>query len=114
VVAIATRLARADIVDDRVPDLVGAMLLARQILAKGRSRDFGDMLVLGDGEHFLFGEAAKGQTVFKNDHRPFAWRGMCRRRTRSRCPRCVGAQLYAIRHMMQAMAIVSIAKSTAS
>src|SRR6185312_6928811 len=31
VVAVATRLARADIVDDHVPDLVGAMLLARQI-----------------------------------------------------------------------------------
>jgi hypothetical protein len=30
------------------------------------------VLVLGDGEHFLFGEAAKGQTVFKGDHRPFA------------------------------------------
>ena len=77
VVAVATRLARADIVDDHVPDLVGAMLLARQILAKGRGRDFGDVLVLGDGEHFLFGEAAKGQTVFKGDHRPFAWSEGC-------------------------------------
>lgn len=68
VIAVAAGLARAHVVDDHVPDLVAAMLLAGQVLGKGRGRDLGDVLVLGDGEHFLFGEATEGQAVLERDH----------------------------------------------
>lgn len=70
VAAVAARLARADVVDDHVPDLVSAVLLAREILGKRGGGDFRNVLVLGDGEHFLFREAAKGQAVLKGNHSP--------------------------------------------
>ena len=39
-----------------------------EILSKCGSSDLGHMLMLGDGEHLLFSEAAKGQAVLKGYH----------------------------------------------
>lgn len=63
-----TRLARADVINDHVTDFFCAVLLVRQILSKRGSSDLGHMLVLGDGEHLLFSEAAKGHAILKGNH----------------------------------------------
>jgi hypothetical protein len=68
---VVTRLARADVINDHVTDFFCAVLLVRQILSKRGSSDLGHMLVLGDGEHLLFREAAKGHSVLRGHHIQF-------------------------------------------
>lgn len=60
---IIARLARADIVNNHVTDLLLAMILISQVLGKPGRGHFRDMLVLGDGKHFFFGEATKSHAV---------------------------------------------------
>jgi hypothetical protein len=66
--AVASLLAYADVVDDHVADAIFAVLLAGEIFSERSGGDFGDVLVLGDGEHFPFGQTAKGDAIFKSNH----------------------------------------------
>src|SRR3990172_8466567 len=44
------------------------MVLTQEILRQCRGRNLGDMLMLGDGQHFLLAEAAHGDAVFQRNH----------------------------------------------
>jgi hypothetical protein len=66
--AVAALLASPDVIDDHVADTIFAVLLAGEIFGESGGGDFGDVLVLGDREHFLFRHAAKGQAIFKSNH----------------------------------------------
>ena len=57
-----------DIVHDHVADLLAAVLVAHEILRERGRRDRGQVLVLGDGEHLLLGQAAQPDAVIKRDH----------------------------------------------
>jgi hypothetical protein len=46
-----------DIIDDHVPDLFAAVLLGQQVLSECCRSDFGEVFVLCNGEHLLFGQA---------------------------------------------------------
>ncbi len=65
---IVTHLTGADVIDNHVTNFFRAMFLVGQIFRKRGSRDFGHMLVLSDGEHLIFGEAAKSDAILKGNH----------------------------------------------
>ncbi len=69
-IAVVARLAGADIINNHVPNVFHAMLLAGEILSKRRSGDLGYMFVLGDREYLLFGKAAKSHAILKGNHAP--------------------------------------------
>jgi len=47
-----------NILHNHVPNPFGAMFLGQEILRERSSGNFWKMLILTDGEHFLFGQAA--------------------------------------------------------
>ena len=57
VLFIAASLGLPNIFDNYVPDFVAAVLLRQKVLSECGCSDFGKMLVLCNGEHFLFGQA---------------------------------------------------------
>jgi hypothetical protein len=57
VLFIAASLGLPDILDNYVPDFFAAVLLRQKVLSECGRSDFGKMFVLGNGEHFLFGQA---------------------------------------------------------
>jgi hypothetical protein len=65
---VSTLLSGANILDDHVSDSLQAMLFMRKIGGQCGSSDLREMLMFRDGEHFLFGQAAKGYAVLKGDH----------------------------------------------
>ena len=46
-----------NIINDNVSDCFAAMFLGQKVLSKCGCGDFGKVLVLRNGEHFLFGQA---------------------------------------------------------
>src|SRR5262245_63649626 len=57
-----------DIVHDHVADLLAAVLVAHEVLGERGRGDLRQVLVLGDGEHLLLGQAAESDAVVKCDH----------------------------------------------
>jgi hypothetical protein len=52
----AAELGLPNILDNHVPDPFAAVVAGQKVLSECRCSDFGEVLVLGDGEHFLFGQ----------------------------------------------------------
>ena len=67
-IPVAAKLGFPDIVDNHVPDFFAAMLILQKVAGESRRRDLGDVLVFGDGQHLLFGQAAKPHAIFQRDH----------------------------------------------
>jgi hypothetical protein len=65
---VAAELGSPNILDDHVPDSLAAMIAGQKVLSECRCGDFGEVLVLGDGKHLLFRQAAEPNAVFKRDH----------------------------------------------
>lgn len=65
---IAADLSCADIPDNHVTDPFGSMRLVEQVLCQGRCHDLRNVLMLGNGEHLHFGQAAHGDAVLQRDH----------------------------------------------
>jgi hypothetical protein len=57
-----------NIINDNVSDFFAAMFLGQKVLSKCGCSDFGKVLVLRNGEHFLFGQAAQSDAIFKRNH----------------------------------------------
>jgi hypothetical protein len=55
---VTARVRRANVVGNHVPDFFQAVLLVGEIGAERGGGHLRQMLMLGDGEHFLFGEPA--------------------------------------------------------
>jgi hypothetical protein len=68
VIFVSTLLSSANILDNHVSDYFQAMLFMHKVGGKCGSSDLREMLMFRDGEHFLFGQAAKGYAVLKGDH----------------------------------------------
>jgi len=58
----------ADVVNNHGSDHFSTVRLFAQIAGERRCRYFGDMLVLGDREHFAFIEVAKSDAIFQRNH----------------------------------------------
>ena len=54
-----------DVVNDHLPNGSTAVGLLQQIARQGRSRHFGDVLVLADRGHLVLFETAKPDTIFQ-------------------------------------------------
>ncbi len=67
---VVTRLADADIANNHVADSFGTVLLVHKVAGECGCSDLGQMLVFGDGEHLLLGQAAKSYTVLQSNHVP--------------------------------------------
>ena len=67
-VSIATELCFPNIIDNHVADFFGSMLSGEKVARQRRCRHFRYVLVLGDGEHLLLGQATKLDTIFHRDH----------------------------------------------
>lgn len=52
---VAVTLSLPDIVDDHLENFFTAALLGQKVLSKRCCSDFGEVLVLCDGKHLLFG-----------------------------------------------------------
>jgi hypothetical protein len=59
---------RAAVVAQHIPDPFGAMLLMQKVVAQGRGGYLGDVLMLGDGQHFLLAQAAQRDAIIQRDH----------------------------------------------
>jgi hypothetical protein len=55
---IAISLSLLKIIDNHVPDFFAAVLLGQKVLSECCCSDFGEVLMLCDGEHLLLGQAA--------------------------------------------------------
>jgi len=64
----AAALRLADVADDHVADRFGSVRLMQEVAGKGRRRDFGEVLVLGDGKDFFLGQAAEADAIFQRNH----------------------------------------------
>jgi hypothetical protein len=62
------KLGLPNIVNYHVPDLFASVVLGQKILGERRCGDFGEVFVLGNGEHLLFGQAAESDAVFQRNH----------------------------------------------
>jgi hypothetical protein len=65
---IAVELGLSNIVDNHVPDFLATMLLRQETLGECCRIDFGEVFVLGNGEHFLLSQTAERNTIVKRDH----------------------------------------------
>jgi hypothetical protein len=65
---VAAELGLPKIIDNHVPDFFAAMLVGQKVLSECCCSDFGQVFVLGDGEHLLFGQAAEPDAILKRDH----------------------------------------------
>lgn len=66
--AVAGGLRSTDIVHDHCTDALRTAICHQQILGQLCRCDLGDVLMLGNCEHFLLRETAQTQTVFERDH----------------------------------------------
>ena len=74
---VAAELDLPNIVDNHVSDFFAAMLLGQEVVSKCCCSDFGQVFVLGDGEHLIFGQAAQSNAILKRDQvRPPAQTGV--------------------------------------
>jgi hypothetical protein len=64
----AASLGLPNIVDDHVPDFFAAMLLRQKVLSECCRSYFGNVFVLSNSEHLLFGQTAQSNAVFKRNH----------------------------------------------
>ena len=55
---VAVSLGLPKIIDNHVPDFFAAVLLGQKVLSERCRGDFGEMLMLGDGEHLFLAQAA--------------------------------------------------------
>jgi hypothetical protein len=60
---VAAPLRRPDVVHDHVADSFGAVLVLQEILGERGSSDFRQVLVLGDGEDLVLGQAAERDAI---------------------------------------------------
>ena len=65
---VAAELGLPKIVDDHVPNFFAAVLVGQKVLSECCCSDLGQVFVLGDGEHLLFGQAAEPDAILKRDH----------------------------------------------
>jgi len=65
---IAVELGLSNIVDNHIPDFFAAMLFRQETLGECCCINFGEVFVLGNGEHFLLSQTAERNTIFKRDH----------------------------------------------
>ena len=65
---VAAELGLPNIVDDHVPDFFAAVFVGQEVLSECCCSDFGEVFMLGDGEHLLFGQAAEPDAILKRDH----------------------------------------------
>src|SRR5262245_36431843 len=68
VLPIAASESGANVVLQDSTNFLWPALLAKQVLCKGRGRDFGNVLVLGNRQNLLLCEVAHCNAVFKRDH----------------------------------------------
>ena len=59
VVLVAAELRIPNIIDNHIAHFFGPMLFREKVACQSRCRNFGDVLVFGDGEHFFLGQPAK-------------------------------------------------------
>jgi hypothetical protein len=55
---VAAKLRLPNIVNYHVPDVFASTVLRQKVLSERRCGDFGEVFVLGNGEHLVFGQAA--------------------------------------------------------
>lgn len=65
---VAARMCQGDVVADHCLDAQLAARRAHQVIAELSGCDLGDVLVLGNGQHFIFGEIAQREAVFEAKH----------------------------------------------
>jgi hypothetical protein len=65
---IAALLRGADVLNDHIAYFFFAALLMHEALRQGGSRHRRQMLMLGDGEDLLFGQAAKRNAIVERNH----------------------------------------------
>ena len=65
---VAAKLGLPNIVNYHVPYLFASVVLGQKILGERRCGDFGEVFVLGNGEHLLFGQAAEVDAILKRNH----------------------------------------------
>jgi hypothetical protein len=68
VLLVAAMLRFPNVIDNHVTDFLGAVLCGKKIARKSGRGDFRDVLVFGDGEHFLLGQAAQSDAILQSDH----------------------------------------------
>jgi hypothetical protein len=68
VLLVAAELSSPDIVNNNVPDFFASVLLRQEVLSECCCGDFGEVVMLSDGEHLLFGQAAQPDAILKCDH----------------------------------------------
>jgi hypothetical protein len=68
VLAVPARLRRAHIIHDHVADPLGPMLLVEEVFGKCAGGGLRHVLMLGDGQHLLLGQATERDAVFQGDH----------------------------------------------
>lgn len=71
VIPVSLRLRGSYILDDHVayPDMSARIVI--QVLCQAACNGLGQMLVFGDSEDFLLGQAAECNAVFKADHNSY-------------------------------------------
>jgi hypothetical protein len=65
---VAIKLGLPNIIDDHVPDFFAAVFVRQKVLSERCCSDFGQVFMLGDGEHLLFSQAAEPNAILKRDH----------------------------------------------
>jgi hypothetical protein len=65
---LAAKLGLPNIVNYHVPNLFASVVLGQKILGERRCGDFGEVFVLGNGEHLLFGQAAESDAILERNH----------------------------------------------
>ena len=67
-IPVAAELCFPNIIDNHVSDFFGSVLLAQKVAGESRCRNFGYVLVFGDGKDLFLGQAAERDAVFQRDH----------------------------------------------
>ena len=60
---VAAELSLPKIVDNHIPNFFAAVLAGQKVLSECCSSDFGQVFVLGNREHLLFGQAAEPDAI---------------------------------------------------
>ena len=68
VLLVTASLGLPNIIDNHVPDFFAAVYLGQKILRECCRGDFRQMLMLGDSEYLLLGQAAHTNAIFERDH----------------------------------------------
>jgi hypothetical protein len=64
---VAAKLRLPNIVNYHVPDVFASTVLRQKVLSERRCGDFGEVFVLGNGEHLVFGQAAEGDAILERN-----------------------------------------------